>query len=380
MRIRSLVVLSSIALAPLANAQRLIAVDSGRALYKLDPATGARASIGTVTSNASTTAGLALDISTNTVYLTSTGNDSLFTLNVATGAATLVGAYGDSTLVMHGLEYHWVNNTLYGASNGSLYTIDRTTGVATLVGATGVTSFMNLCYVPTTNTMYASINGVTTGGPQDSWYSIDVSTGAATLIGSYAPAATNINGLAYDVETDTIYAVDNTTHNLYTVNRATGQVTTIGNFGSANMLGLVWLPGTGTYAGFAAGCAGTLGVPGNQLVKAANIGHTFTVNGTNLPFDAGVMVVGFSNTVFNGLPLPADLGIVGAPGCNAYVSGDMINVIFGAPASGTATYSTPVPDNALFLGMPYFTQTYSFDTVNAFGLVAGDAGGGIVGQ
>lgn len=96
--------LSLLAIAPAATAQRLVAVDSSRALSTIDPVTAVRTSIGTVSVNASTTAGLALDISTNTVYLTSTGNDSLFTLDVDTGVATLVGAYGDPSLVMHGLE------------------------------------------------------------------------------------------------------------------------------------------------------------------------------------------------------------------------------------------------------------------------------------
>ena len=68
---------------------RLIAVDSSRALYEIDQATGAKTPIGTVTSNAGTTGGLAYDPVNQIVYLTSTSLDSLFTLDIATGAATL---------------------------------------------------------------------------------------------------------------------------------------------------------------------------------------------------------------------------------------------------------------------------------------------------
>ena len=59
------------------GAPRLIAVDSSRALYEIDMNTGAKTQIGTVSTNASTTAGLAYDRATGTVYLTSTGNDSV---------------------------------------------------------------------------------------------------------------------------------------------------------------------------------------------------------------------------------------------------------------------------------------------------------------
>ena len=58
-------------------AQRLIALDSGRALSKVDPATGARTAIGTVNAAAGTTAGLTLNPNTGAVYLTSTSTDSI---------------------------------------------------------------------------------------------------------------------------------------------------------------------------------------------------------------------------------------------------------------------------------------------------------------
>lgn len=127
---------------------RLIAVDSSRALSEINMTTGAKTPIGTVSSNAGTTAGLTYNGATSTVYLTSTGNDSLYTLDVATGAATLVGAYGDSAIVMHGLEWDSSTSTLYGLSshNNGLYNINPGTGVASLIGTSALTSFSNLGY------------------------------------------------------------------------------------------------------------------------------------------------------------------------------------------------------------------------------------------
>src|SRR5688572_16987626 len=71
----------------------IVAVDSSRALFEIDIATGAKTPLGTVTANASTTAALTVGPS-NVVYLSSTTNDSLYTLDLPTATATLVGAYG----------------------------------------------------------------------------------------------------------------------------------------------------------------------------------------------------------------------------------------------------------------------------------------------
>ncbi|HRI43952.1 MAG TPA: hypothetical protein PLL78_10565 [Fimbriimonadaceae bacterium] len=214
--------------------ERLVALDSSRAIYELDMNNGSKTQIGTVSANASTTAGLAYDRANGILYLTSTGNDSLFTLDLATGNATLIGFYGDSSLVMHGLEYDDSTGTLYGGSNGNLYRIDKNTGVATLVGISGLTSFTNLGYDSNNDVLYATNSG------SDSFYRVDRTTGAMTLIGALQ-TSTNPNGLAYDWSGRRLFMIDNSTDNLYTINLATGAATVIGSTGSGNLLGLVYL-------------------------------------------------------------------------------------------------------------------------------------------
>lgn len=223
--------------ATVALGQHMIAVDSSRALYEIDITTGTKTSIGTVSANAGTTAGLAIGAG-NVVYLTSTGNDSLYTLDLATGTATLVGAYGDSAIVMHGLEYVPATAKLYGVSshNNGLYDINTATGAATLIGTSGLSSFTNLGWDSTNGIMYATNSGA------DSFYTMNLATGAATLVGALT-GPTNPNGLAYLAATDTLYMVDNNTDSLYTINRATGAATLIGSTGSGNLLGLAWTTG-----------------------------------------------------------------------------------------------------------------------------------------
>jgi len=230
--------LSTLAL-PLHGAAQphVVAVDSSRALHEINMATGATTPLGTVSANAGTTAGLAVGAS-NTVYLTSSSLDSLFTLDLGTATATLVGPYGDATIVMHGLEYVPATDTLYGlsSSNNGLYTINKSTGAATLIGTTGLTSFTNLGWNSLTGVIYATNSGT------DSFYTIDLATGAATLVGSLG-GPTNPNGLAFDPDTGTMYLVDNSTDGFYTINLATGAATLIGSTGPGNLLGLAYLNG-----------------------------------------------------------------------------------------------------------------------------------------
>ncbi|MBL8863148.1 MAG: hypothetical protein JNK02_14220 [Planctomycetes bacterium] len=296
-------------LAAPAFAGRLIAVDSSRALYEIDPLTGAKTSIGTVSANAGTTGGLAHDPVTGTLYLTSTSTDSLYTLDLSTGTATLVGFYGDAALVMHGIEWDASTSTLYGGSNGGLYTINTSTGLATLVGSTGTTSFLNLVHDTSTNTLYG------TSSSTDSFYQIDRVTGAGTLIGPLGPGSTNPNGLAYDPVVNVIYAVDNSTDNLLTIDRTTGFATVVGSTGAGNLLGLVYLPDTsaatafcfGDGAGAACpcanngaagnGCASSVNPNGGNLgaTGSASIGaDTFTLVGTGMPNSSALYFQGTS--------------------------------------------------------------------------------------
>lgn len=213
-------------------AQRLIGVDGNRTLHEIDPTTGARTQIGTVSSNVGTSAGLAYDAQRDIVYLTSSTLDSLYRLDLATGTATLIGPFGGTQFIMHGLEFDDSTGILYGMSNhdAGLYTISTTTGAATLVGTTGIPGIWNLGYDRSANVMFA-VN------TDDRLYRIDRATGATTLVGPLN-GPTNPNGLAYDLVSHSMYLIDNVSDSLYTVDTNTGAATLIGAMGTSNMLGL----------------------------------------------------------------------------------------------------------------------------------------------
>jgi DNA-binding beta-propeller fold protein YncE len=213
---------------------------SPMSLYSLDPATGARTLVTTMSGPTGAFVGaLTFDCATSTAFLSSTSNDTLLQLDLTTGVATLIGSFVNTAVVMHGMEWDPSTSTLYGGSAGGVYTINTTTGEATLVGPTGFGSgIVALGYHSGRNVMYATINTAT-----DSLYTIDRATGAATLIGPLG-GPTSPTGLAYVPDTDTMYLIDNTTDQLYTVNVDTGAATAVGPIGGGNALGLAWVPST----------------------------------------------------------------------------------------------------------------------------------------
>jgi hypothetical protein len=155
---------------------------------------------------------------------------------------------------MHGLEWDSSTGTLYGASStpNSFYTINTATGAATLVGDIGFSSFNNLGHDSTNDVMYM------TNSFNDSLYTIDRATGVPTLVGALG-GPTNPNGLAYAADVQTMFMIDNNTDTLYTLDLATGEGTAVGSTGTGNLLGLVYIapiPEPATTALFGLGLAG----------------------------------------------------------------------------------------------------------------------------
>lgn len=110
---------------------------------------------------------------------------------------------------------------------------------------------------------------------------------------------------------------------------------------------------------FGAACAGQAVPPTIAVdpLAQARIGEVVKVNGANLRIGqlAAFLLVGLSNTTWNGLALPADLTPVGMTGCPLLVSGDLV-LTGGISGTGTATWSFALPDNRSLLGGRIFTQ------------------------
>ncbi len=94
----------------------------------------------------------------------------------------------------------------------------------------------------------------------------------------------------------------------------------------------------------------------------------------------GVLLFGLSKTRWGSVPLPLDLGFVGAKGCNLYVSFDLILGAVSTGLSGGGTLVLPTPNDRALLGKVFHNQWFVLDRpANGLGLVFTNAGTGKIG-
>lgn len=186
-------VLSSLAsLTPL-QAQFLLTVNNSTGvLTKIDRQTLAITSIGSLGVGFSY-GDLAWNPVSGTLYMVDGwgGNTSLYTVNISTGAATLVGSHGVSGLF--GLAYDTQNNTLYAASASDtasmLYSLNPANGTATPIGSM-LAGYWALAF----NSQLNMLLGVNDG--TGNIYQVNITTGGTTLLPSLGN--TNNSGATYD--------------------------------------------------------------------------------------------------------------------------------------------------------------------------------------
>ena len=194
--------------------------------YTVDLATGAWTLVGST--GVATPGTMAWD--GDTMYGVNESTDSTYTVDLATGAWTLLGRTGTSDPA--GME--WNGSAMYGTDTGtdSTYTADRTTGAWTLLGRVTGELYLPVSLGWDGTTMYGADSFT------DSTYTVDLTTGAWTVVGrtqTGRPAGMEWNGT-------TMYGVDVSTAFLYTVNLASGAWTEAGPTGVRNPAGLGWVP------------------------------------------------------------------------------------------------------------------------------------------
>jgi len=118
-------------------------------------------------------------------------------------------------------------------------------------------------------------------------------------------------------------------------------------FWGNNEAGDTWEFGAATPAtctAFGAGCAGVAGSP--SLTAGASrpvLGQTLQVTMNGLPPNHSTLTgLGWSNTSFQASPLPADLGVLGAPGCALRISPDLTWPVFNW--AGSANWALAIPN------------------------------------
>ncbi len=264
----------------------------------------------------------------------------LFTIDPITAQATVVIA--DLGGDVRALCSNAGTNELFAIMNGSpdrLVRIDVTTGLVTNVGNTGMTG----------------IQALDDGGGVGALFGWDVNLGLVQISRTTGVAVVVAPGvgaqgailqfLSLVQENNTIRMIGGGTQ-LYEVDRFTGVVTQIGSTPLSDLRGAERRRGIGT--AFGVGCAttvtgaATIGSKGEFLA-----GTTPTLISTQHQANClGILVVGLSNTVSLGTPLPILLDpILGTSGCNLWISAD---VLVAGQANGAGSLLVPFTIPAVF--------------------------------
>lgn len=164
----------------------LFGFDGGDGLYSLDRLSGAYTPVGS--GSPVNIAGLAIQPTTFDLFGISINGGSLWSIDKTTGAATLIGPPIGSLTFGHGLAFA-PDGTLYatdtsGAGTSSLYTLDLLTGDAVLVGEIDRDVVVGLTF-NASGVLFGSDNGT------NSLITIDRFTGVANTVGFYGGSKHN---------------------------------------------------------------------------------------------------------------------------------------------------------------------------------------------
>lgn len=186
-------------------------------LYQINLATGVAIDLGAMSFGDAE----GLELANGTLYGIGGSTNQLWNLTTAPG--TLIGATGTRIGVDAGLGYNAANGTMYhlsGSGSGSgLYTVNLGTGATTLVGTSR--NFGDNLAIDGQGNAYA-LDGILT----DSLYSVNLTTGALSLIGglsignSSAQFGTDFDGLGG------LWALTSDGE-VYTINTSTGAATLV---------------------------------------------------------------------------------------------------------------------------------------------------------
>lgn len=102
---------------------------------------------------------------------------------------------------------------------------------------------------------------------------------------------------------------------------------------------------------FGSECSGSLGLPKNSVANPVKIGAPVTFQVTSTAAPLKMLYMGVSKTLWQGLPLPLDLALVGSPGCMLNVSPDFL-MYSGAQSS----FSFGVPNDQTIVGLHVYSQ------------------------
>jgi hypothetical protein len=183
------------------------------------------------------------NVNTSFMYVITYSTNSLYTIDIATGAETFIapvsGITGGQSIT--GMACDKTTGIMYVSTTditfSDIYTIDLTTGVLSLIGTTGIPGLIEIA-IDGTGTMYGwdIVN--------DESFTIDKNTGVSSVLGPLGVDLNYAQGGNWDPLSDIIYlAAYSTSGQLMTLDKTTGALTYIGDFPGGAEVDALAFPG-----------------------------------------------------------------------------------------------------------------------------------------
>lgn len=314
----------------------------GTTLIRIDTSTRIATVIGPI--GFSAVGGLAFG-NDGTLYGITTTSDAILKINLATGAGQSIGTVGAPVTFSTGLGNDPVGDLLYGTTtqgvgfSSLLVTYSKTTGKATPVGDTKTSAVVGLGFDAA-----GQLWGVDGGGGNEELIRINKSTAATVVVGAKGLAAYSGIG-CFDIgPSGTFWAVNSTgsAYQLVKINPTTGAPTLVGTLlgvtASGGMTGLASLRSAQVVGSGAPSLGGTVNL---MLTATADAGLIYQV-GTSLgtgPIPIDTRKLGLS---LDGLLEVSVKGLL--PGVFRNYAGKL-------DASGAATASIVIPNQTGLIGV-----------------------------
>jgi len=157
-----------------------------------------------------------------TLYAIQENNNTLVSYDPVTLQRTVIGPmgvpgdFGDMAFDAASQTMYYIDGR---SGNSALYTVDLGTGAATMIGVHGQAEMFGLEWDPSTGKLYAGQSTQAQG-----FWEINPANGAATFIGN---PGINLDSLAYDSKRGTLIGAYAGPGDLYSMNRNNGAATSI---------------------------------------------------------------------------------------------------------------------------------------------------------
>ena len=192
-------------------------------LYTIDLGTGATTAVGSPGSlGFGDVEGLSFQPGTGTLFGLDDSSDKLITINLVTGVGSAVGSLGFNFRDA-GLSFDSSGN-LFASSDGGdngVYSVNPITGAATFLSNSGPDPFA-LAFAD--DTLYGVSEDSGCSGSAACLVSVDRTTGVSTEIGSTGLTNIDEGGLAFDL-LGNLWFVERNNSTAYTINTTTGAAT-----------------------------------------------------------------------------------------------------------------------------------------------------------